>query len=625
MRLQPWTTRLRRKNTVAAERATGLLPAEVQSQLYSSLASLYLPLDESKQEFRIVTIAAGRFEDAIACELEVVSPVDSKPFEALSYAWGDSQPSWKVYINGTRHEISRNLDSALRHLRHRNRSRVLWVDALCINQTDLEERNSQVKHMGTIYKMSSQVLTWLGPEYNNSDMAFDFFETMPRDPDVHWDPANIPELEEVYTLRHTIAGNDLFDRAWWHRIWTVQESGLCPKLHFVCGARQLPAEEAFKLGVCYFKHLYTCCQDIWYARFKSTAGQPGLGDVCTALGKLEEMRATNHRYTFGQILSKFMSRHCSDPHDKVYGLLGFADKEEASLVVPDYAKPVAELYEEVALGLIQLTEDLEILSMRLPDSYKPERLPEGFAIENLPTWVPNWSLDWDSPLLHDLDDRLSCLSYYNASKGSRYSSNSVACGLLPVRAQFIDQVAILSKDEDHMDAPNLAEFFQDWRNMLRITENPGQLYAKCSSITVDDAFWQTLCCDDSPHRRWFRAWWEWCEQHGCDPHQLMSIQSEYSRAEINVMGGLISTSIKMRRLFISKDTGWIGLAPVDTLVGDKVALLEGGRTPYILRPTNERGVKETIQKYRLVGAAYVHGVMDGSEWQDDALEYIVLA
>src|SRR6185295_11435738 len=100
-----------------------------------------------------------------------------------------------------------------------------------------------------------------------------------------------------------------------------------------------------------------------------------------------------------------MSRHCSDPHDKVYGLLGLAGQDEASLIVPDHAKPVAKLFEEVAFMLIQLTQNLDILSMRLPDSYMPDRLHEKFSMENLPTWVLNWSLGWDSPLLHDLDDR----------------------------------------------------------------------------------------------------------------------------------------------------------------------------------------------------------------------------
>jgi hypothetical protein len=148
MRLQPWTTRLRRRKLTTAERVTGLLPPEVQTHLYDALASLYAPLDASKQEFRIVTVAAGNFEEPIHCELEVVSPSDNKPYEALSYAWGDNKPSWKVFINGTRHAVSQNLESALRHLRYKDRSRTLWVDALSINQTNIQERNSQVKHMG---------------------------------------------------------------------------------------------------------------------------------------------------------------------------------------------------------------------------------------------------------------------------------------------------------------------------------------------------------------------------------------------------------------------------------------------------------------------------------------------
>jgi hypothetical protein len=76
----------------------------------------------------------------------------------------------------------------------------------------------------------------------------------------------------------------------------------------------------------------------------------------------------------------------------------------------------------------------------------------------------------------------------------------------------------------------------------------------------------------------------------------------------------------MRKLFVSEDERWLGLAPMDAEVGDIIALLEGGPVPYILRPR----VGEEAGCYELIGDAYVHGLMDGEGWKPDLLQEIVL-
>ncbi|KAI0977567.1 heterokaryon incompatibility protein-domain-containing protein [Xylaria arbuscula] len=638
MRLQPWTTRLRRRNKPLQTRATGHFPSEVDIGLYDALSTLYPPIDPSKHDLRVIVLAPGEFTEYVSCQLRAISFVDGPSYEALSYAWGEHRPYSTIYVNGIRHTVSGNLESALRHLRYRDKSRTLWVDALCINQSDINERNSQVRLMGTIYSNTTGVLAWLGPEYNDSDLAFDFLETMPGDPEVHWDPEAYPHLKTVYKLSHTVALNDLFERAWWHRVWTVQESVLGPTLTFVCGSRQLPAQQAFDVAYCWFKHMYTCCQDPWYTIFKSTAGQPGLGDVCTALRKIKEMRTSRGQFKFTHIISKFMSRHCSDPHDKVYGLLGFANTEEAAFISPDYSKSVGQLYQEVSLALMQHTGNLDILSMRYP---RPVNLAASRA-GSLPSWVPDWSVHLDHSVLHDIDDRLSCVSFYRASGDTRCHVEATPSGSLLVRGKFVCDVSLLSSDENHLDATSLKAFFQEWRRLVGVDKDPDRLYAKSASATISDAFWQTLCCslipdrdeprekamhrttDDSPHNSWFDSWWEWLEEHDCDPHKLMDIRTEYSRAEINVMGGLVSTSINMRRLFMSEGDGWIGLVPADACVGDKVVLLEGGRVPYILRPVDKREKDSEVDCYELIGPAYVHDVMDGSEWDDNHIQELYL-
>ncbi|KAI0433017.1 heterokaryon incompatibility protein-domain-containing protein [Xylaria sp. FL1042] len=599
--------------------------------------NLYNSLDSRRQEIRTITVTPGKAPEYVKCELNTTSLLDNPVFEALSYTWGEPRPTRKIFINGKRRTVGENLEFALSHLRYDDRSRTLWVDAICINQDDISERNSQVRLMGTIYSRASGVLAWLGPEYNDSDLAFEFLKTMPTDPQVHWDPDQYPGLAGAYTLQHIKAVNYLFERAWWHRVWTVQESILCPVLTFVCGLRQLPAEQAFKVATCWFEHLYTCCQDTWYSIFKST---PGLGDACTALGTLEEVRTSMKRPQFGQILSKFMSRKCTDPHDKIYGFLGIATEEEAAYIIPDYSKPVTQVYRETALSLIQHQGNLDILSMRYPRSLNDV----NSIVRGLRSWVPDWTLDSDSTLLYDIDDRLCALAYYKASQNTRCQVTSTTSESLTVRGRFISRIATLSSDQDHMEAASLKEYFQAWQKIVGVDEDPNRLYAKSTSTLVKDAFWQTLCCslipdlvgprknnllyrtsDDSPYQRLFDAWWEWCEKYDCDPDSLVDIRSEYSRREIDMFGGVVSTAINMRRLFVSDGDGWIGLVPSDAAIGDSVMLLEGGRVPYILRRVSNLDNDSNIQdSYELVGAAYVHGIMDGSQWKDDEIEELSL-
>ena len=65
-----------------------------------------------------------------------------------------------------------NLESALRHLRHESEELVIWVDALCINQKDLAEKNSQVQKMASVFRQAKMVICWLGEETDDSHLAF---------------------------------------------------------------------------------------------------------------------------------------------------------------------------------------------------------------------------------------------------------------------------------------------------------------------------------------------------------------------------------------------------------------------------------------------------------------------
>lgn len=191
------------------------------------------------RHIRLIRLLPSKdFEADVQCEIFRASLNKHPEYEALSYAWGDPKITVPVYLEGIRSHVTTNLELALRHLRYEDRERVLWVDALSINQRDVRERNSQVKKMRDIYMGAKKVIVWLGPE-EDAKVALDFCEELrkirrmeveevfgdinplrqahPYDPWVVWsrfekDETKWRACEALFT-----------GRPWWSRTWIVQE------------------------------------------------------------------------------------------------------------------------------------------------------------------------------------------------------------------------------------------------------------------------------------------------------------------------------------------------------------------------------------------------------------------
>ena len=151
---------------------------------------LCTPLSDSKK-IRLVTLLP-RTESAqirVLLTMKLLTEYDGPEYEALSYTWGS--PKFRTNILVRRSptstlSITRNLAVALNCLRHKDRPRTLWIDALCINQQDLDERSAQIQRMGDIYSKASRVVIWLGPESHDSSMAMDCVELISRHIEVNW-------------------------------------------------------------------------------------------------------------------------------------------------------------------------------------------------------------------------------------------------------------------------------------------------------------------------------------------------------------------------------------------------------------------------------------------------------
>lgn len=114
--------------------------------------SLYSPLSGSGS-IRLIHLDRGALGDDISCTLHP-SNLEEKPFyKALSYVWGDTSQTATITCNGQPFRVTSNLDAALRRLRNEERTGIFWVDAICIDQGNVSERNQQVNLMREIYAM----------------------------------------------------------------------------------------------------------------------------------------------------------------------------------------------------------------------------------------------------------------------------------------------------------------------------------------------------------------------------------------------------------------------------------------------------------------------------------------
>lgn len=271
------------------------------------------------------------------------------PYEALSYTWGNDQRTEPIILNGKRFMVTQNLYSALRYLRLKNEDRILWIDAICIDQSYIPERNHQVRHMSFIYRDAERVLFWLGLPTYETDLllsslkrlqhyARDFESasiTQDNAYDLRWKELwkkfgfcdNLNPLREGLIL--------LLERPWFRRSWILQEVSFAESGVVVCGTKQIPA------------HIFTLAP--WLLGHKPKAHceavlhmMPG---VTRSTRKFLSGRDMRNLYS---LLSRFYRSEAGDPRDQVYALLNMAtDAKMSGFPVADYRKPFSKVLDSV--------------------------------------------------------------------------------------------------------------------------------------------------------------------------------------------------------------------------------------------------------------------------------------
>ena len=316
-------------------------------------------LDLTRRETRLVHLHPGRWLDRIVCSLSTVSLDDDPEFEALSYAWGDKTRPRFIVLNGHTIPITTNLWAVLRRLRREHDARVLWIDALCIDQKNIQERNHQVQQMGNIYKAAFCVLAWIGEQSEDSDEAIDLLEALAED--VHWDQSPVyegdqsPEYEVRKDHYERLASrrekrfqkiDNLLQRDWWRRIWCIQEINLARRAILICGGKEITYTRLCSFCEMHSKHETCCAKFIESFRYINEREHKSLSLWFVIIG----FRTVSFDASSVPLLLDVTSGYlCTDPRDKVYGILAIADL--GGKIVPNYSLSTQEVYQQTTLAV----------------------------------------------------------------------------------------------------------------------------------------------------------------------------------------------------------------------------------------------------------------------------------
>lgn len=708
--------------------------------------------EESYSDFEL-------FRPPVRCSLVVVDLNDDVVYDALSYTWGDpctlylstqdisSQKAWAarafdIEVDGKAVSVSSNLYAALlglrSHLTHQKDPRfpdapqssgLFWIDALCINQNDLEEKSIQVMMMSRIYHQARLVFAWLGGGDQLSAQAFHDLATIAqlcqgkkRDPkelrsfdissDETYQKLGISKLDYTSWI-----GVFLFlNRAWFKRAWIVQEIALAREPWFMCG-RQLgsvevilgsfeilqqsrwlhqlrkmaePLIQNFRTETDFSSGLTSAKSSVKFYRPKkthvldSTLGSI-IREVRISIGTFDGWTkdgSTLKRPSLLQLLEWYRYTESGDARDKVYAFVGLSWEQETRPLMVNYHLGVREVFVDVTRYLLGHLQSLKIFSVK---KYPIDAEPTL----DLPSWVPDFTVQNSVRLINEHKT-------FAASKGLRWLNPVYLPGSkLQLRGFKLEKISSIGVAFKWAAIPELSLLLQKvnppkgqtrfetlWRTiLLDIFEETTPASMACGSsflellertvlyrqvfaaFSLRYADYMTgfrdkaqASLDAAPED--FRGLMDFeqaklllgatytafqritgrCKETDGIVFPPEFVDFEYRRAEsgdktedrlvieefhdeltkrmnqakIKTKDDVdfqISATATGRLLFVT-GSGDLGMGPPVLEVGDEVWILTGADVPLILRPSASSG------EYRLVGEAYVHGIMQGEALAD---------
>ncbi|GKZ55627.1 hypothetical protein AnigIFM49718_000706 [Aspergillus niger] len=460
-------------------------PVEIET--FSS--SCYTPLDVAKEEIRILELLPGRNNQQVACKLTNVPIFGGIKYEALSYTWGTEPENSTIRLNGYNLPVRPGLLEALLALRRREETRFLWIDAICINQSDVHEKSREVQRMRQVYAQASNVVVWLGNSSEDSDVAMDMAAK---------------QSLRIRTERGLNPGwpalDSLIRRRWWSRVWCIQELATAYWSPIVvCGSKMTP-----------WTQLKNCTQrmsDYWASEILADSVNHGLSHYVafsrhdltfTGLNSIRSQYTSSVKLGLFDLLCMTLAYQATDPRDKVYALLGLCCSKDRDAIIPDYTKTTREVYFQTTQYLIKESLNCFCFNTNSPCS-------ELFG-SKLPSWVSDWSLGASRP-----PSLWKQAVYFAGQPGPGVCYKPVATRVtdsntLYVRGtpfENIESVSEIISSDDTWFSNNPTGLYRIIRELERLIAQHWSKRNTSSIYMGTDAIWRTLIADrELPQFSW---------------------------------------------------------------------------------------------------------------------------
>ncbi|KAG4438095.1 hypothetical protein IFR05_006416 [Cadophora sp. M221] len=346
----------------------------------------YRPLQDPRS-IRLVEVLPGATGETVHISLHHSNLSALASCSAVSYAWGSTTRDHLIFCDETTVAVTSSLHFLLEKLRGSQESQLLWIDAICINQDDLEERSQQVSLMREIYRMAHTVLIWIGDQDENTANALPVItklaglvDTLPFGEETFGSFQQFEELSDFPTsvewlddaVNH-LSWNGVVDiltsRKYFLRLWIIQEIVLSSNPLVLCGTHRIS-----------WHYIHKAALVVWSCKFlQNRIVDPEILSKVMTLGWVSSSDMSHRSLSF--ILAAFPTSEAWDPRDRVYGLLGLitSGEQQTSLSV-DYTKSVERVFQDATESVILWEGSLLSLMTQCCD-------PLSRPWNSMPSWV----------------------------------------------------------------------------------------------------------------------------------------------------------------------------------------------------------------------------------------------
>ncbi|KAK5123138.1 hypothetical protein LTR85_003336 [Meristemomyces frigidus] len=535
-------------------------------------------------------------------------------YETLSYVWGSTARTQPISVDGLPYNVTINLHDALRRLRSATDARVVWIDAICIDQLNNTERSAQVSLMADIYTSASRVCVWLGESVGDAHLVFDHIATWKarcrkRKAEGTFgssDDINRPDYKGAVLKAY----EDMLQREWFTRTWVIQEMCLGRNAAVLCG----PYEEEWEL-------MWDRSSRGGGFKFHPLTRETPK-DRANMMAAIQDVLqySAGRKVRLHDVATVFQySNLCgaSEPRDKVYGTLALF---EGRPVKVDYNKSIPEVYQEFTKAVIFASESLSLLHMAGTKR----------TLGGLPSWVPDFSVTAPLGIMPDATNR---------SFTSGHSDNTGWTICKTIHGEADTQITLTGKKVDVCTVVSSA-LIPEPENFAGSDHFPSTVCAWAAMATqhacgsskqsLMHAFAATCLAKrlwdrsgNVEHTRWRdeHCFLEWYKAYGGDAfpsEYVAALQRHVDAYKTHIVlepsscveeYASVMEPVCYGRAMFDTTSGTIGLAPPDTQPGDSVVFLAGGFCPFVLRLCQGGA-------WTLIGDCYLYGLDPFVLWDD---------